>query len=122
MKTAKEVCEEIKNLEINLLIDLIKNNNAKLEIRNFRNFKVDGVSYREHYNNDMIEISGRLIRMPESVKRHESKLKELGYLVNIKEDEIVTARPLYSWYRTSVELMGPRNLFEITISACCGET
>lgn len=117
MKTAKELCEEIKNNEMSTILQKLIDQNGRVTIRNY---------YR--YYNSKIEV-GDPYKEYEKALKNKSYLEELGYKVEVNHLTLTSPKmrevkeKLFGLIpiTTDEEYFEPVEVSEITISACCGE-
>ena len=115
MKTAKEVCEEISNEEINLWIEIIIKHRGKINTHPRNSFFYNKVVYYKG-----IGVKGYILpNKPNDLILN--KLKKLGYKIKEFKAKLPTdyevKRSLFNKEITPVF----EELEWVEISACCGE-
>lgn len=123
MKTAREVCEELRQRKITGVINFILENSGKVTIKNHREDKGKNILIKTYHSRGT--PTGYNFSVNTVIEVVED-LKILGYNVSVKKDPAIfhTVKFISGFFSNSYEYeIDSENTekIEITISACCGE-
>ena len=117
IKPAKEICQEMKQSEINHLIQFIIDNNGKVETQNYYEPQYKGEKYQTinwYHRFDYGWIKPL-------TKKYLNQLKDAGYTVELTEEEKETFIVKEGLFSSKLISQGINIIYKLKISACCGE-